>query len=353
MVGATGAVGSVIMAILDERDLAISELVPVATARSAGSTLSHRENQVTVRLLEADVFDGADIALFDVPDEVSQEWAPIAAAHGATVIDNSAAWRMAPDVPLVVPEVNPQAVLSPPRGIIASPNCTMLTVVVPLAPLHRQAGVRRVIVSSYQAASGAGKSGVDELWTQVQQAAEAPEGVVTAGRGRDVLRAGTTFAHPLALNLIPRIGSMQADGYTSEEVKLGEETRKVLALPDLPVSATCVRVPTMLGHGVSVHAEFERPIDVEEARRILAAAPGVELRDDTAAHVYPTPLEAAGRDSVFVGRIRQDPHDPSALEWFAVTDNLRKGAALNTIQIAELVASSTAGGQAAGPSRTR
>lgn len=338
VVGATGAVGSVIMAILDERALEVSELVPVATARSAGSTLSHRGRSVTVRLLEKDVFDGADIALFDVPDEVSGEWAPIAAERGATVVDNSAAWRMSADVPLVVPEVNPEDALSPPRGIIASPNCTMLTVVVPLAPLHRAAGVRRVIVSSYQAASGAGKPGVDELWAQLRHVAGAPDGTVTAGRGREVLRAGTAFAHPLALNVIPRIGSAQTGGYTTEETKLAEETRKVLGLPDLPLSATCVRVPTVVGHGVSVHAEFERPIGVDEAREVLTSAPGVELRDDTAAHVYPTPLEAAGRDAVFVGRIRQDPHDPCALEWFAVTDNLRKGAALNTIQIAELVA---------------
>ncbi len=338
VVGATGAVGSVIMTILDERALSISELVPVATARSAGSTLAHRGTPVTVQLLAAEVFDGADIALFDVPDEVSLEWAPMAVARGATVVDNSAAWRMSADVPLVVPEINPEAAVSPVRGIIASPNCTMLTVVVPLAPLHSAAGVRRVIVSSYQAASGAGKPGVDELWTQIRHAAGASEGTITSGRAGDVLRPGTTFAHPLALNVIPRIGSPQADGYTSEEVKLAEETRKVLGLPDLALSATCVRVPTMLGHGVSVHAEFERPIDVEEARTILALAAGVELRDDTAAHVYPTPLEAAGRDPVFVGRIRQDPRDPCALEWFAVTDNLRKGAALNTIQIAELVA---------------
>jgi len=342
VVGATGAVGSVIMAILDQSDLAISELVPVATARSAGSTLAHRGTSVTVVPLAADAFHGADIALFDVPDEVSREWAPVAVRHGATVVDNSAAWRMSPDVPLVVPEVNPEAALSPPSGIIASPNCTMLTVVVPLAPLHRAAKVQRVIASSYQAASGAGKPGVDELWGQIRHIAAAPESIVTSGRAGDVLRPGTTFAHPLALNVIPRIGSPQEGGYTSEEVKLAEETRKVLGLADLPFSATCVRVPTMLGHGVSVHAEFERPIGVEEAREILAAAAGVELRDDTAAHIYPTPLEAAGQDAVFVGRIRQDPRDPCALEWFAVTDNLRKGAALNTIQIAGLVASGRA-----------
>ncbi|CAN5726813.1 aspartate-semialdehyde dehydrogenase [soil metagenome] len=354
VLGATGAVGSVIMAILDERDLAISEIVPVATARSAGSTLFHRGRPVTVRLLEADVFEGTDIALFDVPDEVSLEWAPIAAERGATVVDNSAAWRMAPDVPLVVPEVNPEAAFATPRRIIASPNCTMLTVVVPLAPLHGCAGLRRVIVSSYQAASGAGKPGVDELWGQLREVADAPVATVTAGRAGGMLKPGDTFAHPLALNVIPRIGSAQADGYTSEELKLAEETRKVLGLPDLPLSATCVRVPTMVGHGVSVHAEFERPMGVDEARRILGAAPGVELRDDTAAHVYPTPLEAAGRDPVFVGRIRQDPHDPHALEWFAVTDNLRKGAALNAIQIAELVASRgpIAARQAAGSSRS-
>lgn len=336
VVGVTGAVGTAILHILDERDLAISELVPVATARSAGRSITHRGRQLEVRGISPEVFEGVDIALFDTPDEASAEWAPIAAEKGAVVVDNSATWRLAPDVPLVVPEVNPEAVFDRPRGIIASPNCTMLTLILALAPLHRHARLRRAIVSSYQSASGAGKAGIDELWSQVERTARAREKVV-AGLGRDVLPTGTVFPHPLAMNVVPRIGSVAASGYTGEEEKLRDETRKVLVLPGLPLTATCVRVPTVIGHGVAVHAEFERSIDAHEARAILADAPGVELRDDAANGVMPTPLEAAGRDPVYVGRIRQDPHDPRAIEWFAVTDNLRKGAALNTVQIAELL----------------
>ncbi len=313
----------------------------MATERSAGRTIRFRGDDVVVRAISPEVFDGVDIALFDTPDEASVEWAPIAAAHGAVVVDNSGAWRMDPLVPLVVPEVNPEAAFDRPKGIIASPNCTMLTLVVPLAALHRAAGVRRVIMSSYQAASGAGKAGSDELVYQIGIAAGRPETVVT-GFGREVVSRGTVFAHPLAMNVIPQIGSVRPNGYTGEEVKVGEETRKVLGLPNLPISATCVRVPTVVGHAISVHAEFDRAISVDEARRILAVAPGVELLDDTAAGIYPTPLIAAGTDPCYVGRVRQDPYDDHALEWFSVADNLRKGAALNTVQIAELLAAQPA-----------
>jgi aspartate-semialdehyde dehydrogenase len=326
IVGATGAVGAEIMRILESRDLGANDLVLVATARSAGTVIRHRGRDLTVRAIEPAVFDGADVALFDTPDEASLEWAPVAAARGTVVVDNSAAWRMDPDVPLVVPEINPDAATRRPKGIIASPNCTMLTLVVPLGALHRAAGVRRVILSSYQAASGAGKAGTDELLDQVAR----------TGRGEQPER-GAVFAHPLAMNVIPQIGSVHADGFTGEEEKVGAETRKVLDLPGLPVTATCVRVPVAVGHSLSVHAEFDRPITADEARDLLAAASGVEVLDDTAAGVYPTPLQAAGRDPVFVGRIRQDPNDPNAIEFFSVADNLRKGAALNTIQIAELL----------------
>ena len=335
VVGATGAVGREIMRILEERDLGITELVPVATARSAGRMLTHRGREVAVVAIGPESFDGVDVAIFDTPDEASLEWAPIAAERGAVVVDNSAAWRMDPDVPLVVPEINPEAARDRPKGIIASPNCTMLTLVMPLGPLHRRADVRRVIMSSYQAASGAGQAGADELVEQTAVVAREPD-LVGAGLGREVISRGQVFAHPLAMNVIPQIGSVRTNGYTAEEVKVGEETRKVLGLPDLRVTATCVRVPTVIGHAVSVHAEFDRAISPDEARAILREAPGVEVVDDTAAGIYPTPLEAAGRDPCFVGRIRQDPEDDHALEWFSVTDNLRKGAALNTIQIAEL-----------------
>lgn len=336
VVGATGAVGTEMLGILQDRDLRIDELRPVASARSAGRKLAFRDSIVEVVEMAPSAFEGIDIALFDVPDEISEEWAPVAARAGAVVVDNSAAWRMHDRVPLVVPEVNPEDVDDRPLGIVASPNCTMLALVVPLGVLHRRAGIRRVIASSYQAASGAGKAGTDELWDQIERAAKDSE-LVRRGLAREVLESGTTFRHPLALNVIPQIGSVRDDGYTGEESKVAAETRKVLGSDDLRVTVTCVRVPTVVGHGVSVHAEFEEPIEVDEARALLEAAPGIGVLDDPAHGVYPTPLEAAGRDPCFVGRIRRDPHDGRALEWFCVADNLRKGAALNTVQIAELV----------------
>ena len=336
VVGATGAVGTEILGILEGRDLPIEEMRPVASQRSAGRRLTFRGSTVEVGAIAPEVFEGIDIALFDVPDNVSEEWAPVAAESGSVVIDNSAAWRMHPEVPLVVPEINPQDVDERPIGIIASPNCTMLTLVVPLGVLNQRARLTRVISSSYQAASGAGKPGVDELWDQMERAVKERD-LVTMGLAREVLEPGTTFPHPLAMNVIPQVGSVRDDGYTGEESKVAAETRKVLGMGDLPVTATCVRVPTVVGHGVSVHAEFEEPISVSEARALLQGAPGIELLDDPAKGLYPTPLEAAGRDPCFVGRIRQDPNDERALEWFAVADNLRKGAALNTVQIAQLV----------------
>jgi aspartate-semialdehyde dehydrogenase len=335
VVGATGAVGTEMLSILESRDLAIDELVPVASARSAGRRLSFRGATIEVQALTEEVFRKADIALFDVPDEVSAEWAPVAARY-AVVVDNSAAWRMDPEVPLVVPEVNPQEVSDRPKKIIASPNCTTLAFVVPIGALHRVAGLTKVIASSYQATSGAGRPGVDELWDQTEKVAKEPE-LVREGLAREVLGGGDTFAHPIAMNFIPKIGSPNAEGYTSEEVKLRDETRKIIGLPDLEVTATCVRVPVMVGHGVAVHAEFSRAITPDEARTVLSDASGVTLRDDPANDVYPTPLEAAGTDPCYVGRIRQDPHDDKALELFCVADNLRKGAALNTVQVAELL----------------
>ena len=336
LVGATGAVGTQMLAILEERETAFTELVPVASPRSAGRKLPYRGGQIEVRALAPHVFDGIDIALFDVPDEISKEWAPVAAARGAVVVDNSGAWRMDPDVPLVVPEVNGEAVSQRPKGIIASPNCTTLAMVVPLAPLHERFGVERLVLASYQAASGSGMPGVDELWEQTQAAVKQPD-EVREGRAGDVLERGETFTHPIALNVIPHCGSIKDDGYTSEELKLLHETRKIMSLPDLQVSATCVRVPVMIGHGVAVHAEFAAPVSVEEARSVLANAPGVLLQDDLEAGEYPTPLHAAGTDPCYVGRIRQNLFDDKGLEFFCVADNLRKGAALNTVQVAELL----------------
>ncbi|HVF53639.1 MAG TPA: aspartate-semialdehyde dehydrogenase [Actinomycetota bacterium] len=336
VVGATGAVGTEILRILDERAFPFTELVPVASPRSAGRRLSCQGQEWTVVALAESVFEGVDVALFDVSDELTQEWAPVAASRGALVIDNSAAFRMDPDVPLVVPEVNPGDAHEHPKGIIASPNCTTLAMVVPLAALHREVPVERLILASYQAASGSGRPGVEELWDQIERVAKEPD-LAREGRAGEVLSAGSTFAHPIAMNVIPQCGSVKQDGYTSEELKLCDETRKIMGLPDLRVTATCVRVPVVVGHGVAVHVEFAGPLSPERARSILADAPGVELLDDPSEANYPTPLHAAGKDPCYVGRVRQDRFDPNAIEMFCVTDNLRKGAALNTVQVAELV----------------
>ena len=336
LVGATGAVGTEMLKILEERSWPADDLLPVASPRSAGRKLAWSGRTLEVAALAPEVFEGADIALFDVPDELSAEWAPIAAAAGAVVVDNSAAWRMDPEVPLVVPEVNPEAIDNRPKGIIASPNCTTLAMVVPVAALHRLAGLNRLILASYQAASGSGKPGIDELWDQTERVVKERD-AVRDGLARDVLEGGETFVHPIAMNVIPRCGSLKDGGYTSEELKLCDETRKIMGLSDLRATATCVRVPVVVGHGVAVHAEFNRAITPDEARSVLAKAPGVELLDDPSEDGYPTPLLAAGTDACFVGRIRQDRFDSNALELFCVADNLRKGAALNTVQTAELL----------------
>lgn len=336
LVGATGAVGTEILRILEQRRFAVDELVAIASPRSAGRKLPFRGSTIEVVALAREVFEDVDLALFDVPDELSSEWAPVAAEMGAIAVDNSAAWRMDESVPLVVPEVNPDAVNDRPRGIIASPNCTTLAMVVPINALHRELGLKRLIMSSYQAASGAGAAGTDELWDQIERAAKEPD-KVREGLARDVLQGGDSFKHPLAMNVIPQCGSVKDRGYTSEELKLCYETRKIMGLPDLPATATCVRVPVVVGHGVAVHAEFDEAITADQARDLLEKADGVQVLDDAANGVYPTPLTAAGEDACYVGRIRQDLFDPNALELFCVADNLRKGAALNTVQVAELL----------------
>jgi aspartate-semialdehyde dehydrogenase len=335
IVGATGAVGTEILKILEQRGTE-ADFVAVASERSAGRKLPFRGGHLEVVALTPEVFDDADIALFDVPDDVSLAWAEQATDRGAIVVDNSAAYRMHPDVPLVVPEINPDEVKVLSKGIIASANCTTLAMVVPLAALHAHVPVTRVIAASYQAASGSGQGGIDELWDQTELAAKQGD-QIRAGLGRDVLEAGDVFTHPLALNVIPQAGSFGDGGYTSEELKLCQETRKIMGLPDLKVTATCVRVPVMVGHGVAVHAEFAGRISVDDARGILRDAPGVELVDDPDTFTFPTPLLAAGNDPCYVGRLRQDHFDDAALEMFCVADNLRKGAALNTVQIAELL----------------
>ncbi len=336
VVGATGAVGTEVLRILEERSFPVDQLIPVASPRSIGRKLEFMNGEVEVVGLSPDVFDDTDIAIFDVSEDLSSEWAPVAAAHGAIVIDKSSAFRMDDDVPLVVPEINADQVRKRPKGIIATPNCTTTAMVMPLAPLHREWTVNRVVAATYQAASGSGQPGADELWEQTQLAAKEPE-AVREGRAGDVIKGGDTFVHPLVLNVLPKCGSVKEDGYTSEELKLCQETRKILGIADLKATATCVRVPVVTGHGVSVHAEFESKVSVDRAREILAASPGVELADDVDNDVYPTPLAAANQDPCFVGRIRKDLFDERALEFFSVGDNLRKGAALNAVQIAELL----------------
>ncbi|MDQ4058541.1 MAG: aspartate-semialdehyde dehydrogenase [Actinomycetota bacterium] len=336
LVGATGAVGTEILKILEQSHYGIDEVIPVASPRSVGRRLSFRSFEIEVRALEAQVFDGVDVALFDVADELSAQWAPVAAARGAVVVDNSAAFRMDKDVPLVVPEINPEQAAHRPKGIIASPNCSTLAMVVPLMPLHREWTVNRLVLSTYQAVSGSGQSGTEELVEQTQLVAKDPD-AVREGRAGDILKGGETFVHPIALNVIPKCGTVREYGYTSEELKLCYETRKIMGIPDLRATATCVRVPVVAGHGVAVHAEFDDEVSVERARDLLEGAPGVELADEVENQDYPTPLRAANQDPCYVGRIRKDLFDERALEFFSVADNLRKGAALNTVQVAELL----------------
>jgi aspartate-semialdehyde dehydrogenase len=328
---------------LTERDDVWGEIKLVASARSAGKVLSVRGQDVVVQELTPEVFDGVDVAMFDVPDEVSAEWAPIAAARGAVVVDNSGAFRMDADIPLVVPEVNAAAVADRPRGIIANPNCTTLSMIVALGALHRRWTVTELVVASYQAASGAGQPGIDLLREQIAAVGGSDSLGDSAGDVRSALESAgidTTeiFPAPLALNVVPWAGSLKENDYTSEELKVRNESRKILGIPDLKVSATCVRVPVLTTHSLSVHARFANPVDAEEAKQILRDAQGVELLDDPAAKVFPTPADVVGTDPTWVGRVRQAPDFDNVLDFFVCGDNLRKGAALNTAQIAEVVA---------------
>jgi aspartate-semialdehyde dehydrogenase len=339
VVGATGAVGSVMCDLLSSRKNVWGEIRLLASARSAGRKILVRGEELTVRELTAEAFDGVDVAMFDVPDEVSAHWAPIAASRGAVAVDNSGAFRMDNDVPLVVPEINPEQARNRPRGIIANANCTTLTMIVALAPLHREYGLRELILSSYQAVSGAGKEGIDTLMSQINKVGQDPmlgsrSGNVRRAIGEDL----GPFPAPLALNVVPWAGSLKDGGWSSEELKMRNESRKILGLPDLKVSATCVRVPVVTGHSVAIHAVFGTVVDAEDARECLRNAPGVILVDDPAAGEFPMPIDAVGTDPTWVGRIRRSLDDPRALDLFVTGDNLRKGAALNTAQIAELLA---------------
>ena len=338
VVGATGAVGTVMLDLLSTRENVWGEIRLIASARSAGKRLTVRGEQVEVVALSEEAFDGVDVAMFDVPDEVSAEWGPIVAAKGVVVVDNSGAFRMDPEVPLVVPEVNPGQVRNRPKGIISNPNCTTLSMIVAMGALHAEFGLTQLIVASYQAASGAGQVGIDTLREQLAKVG----GSQTLGSQPGDLRRAVgdlgPFPAPLALNVVPWAGSLKDGGWSSEELKVRNESRKILGLPNLKVSATCVRVPVITTHSLAVHASFEREITVEQAREALRDAPGIVLCDDPANGEFPTPNDVVGTDPTWVGRIRSSLDDPREIELFVCGDNLRKGAALNTAQIAELVA---------------
>ena len=338
VVGATGAVGTVMLDLLSTRQNVWGEIRLIASARSAGRRLTVRGEQIEVVALTAEAFDGVDVAMFDVPDEVSAEWAPIAAARGAIAVDNSGAFRMDPKVPLVVPEVNPGAARNRPRGIIANPNCTTLSMIVAMGALHAELGLTGLVVASYQAASGAGQAGIDTLRDQMSKVVANPGLGSHPGDLRRAVGDLGPFPAPLALNVVPWAGSLKEDGWSSEELKVRNESRKILGLPALKVSATCVRVPVITTHSLAVHATFEHQATVQRAREILSNAPGIVLFDDPANGEFPTPNDVVGTDPTWVGRIRQSLDDPHSLDLFVCGDNLRKGAALNTAQIAELVA---------------
>ena len=340
VVGATGQVGQVMRTLLEERGLPATEVRFFASARSAGKKLSFRGQEIEVEDTEIADPSGLDIALFSAGATMSKVQAPRFAAAGAVVVDNSSAWRKDPDVPLVVSEVNFERDVaararSLPKGIIANPNCTTMAAMPVLRPLHEEAGLTRMIVSSYQAVSGSGLAGVEELASQARAVIDGVEQLVHDGGALDY-PAPVKYVAPIAFNVIPLAGALVDDGSgeTDEDQKLRNESRKILGIPDLAVSGTCVRVPVFTGHSLSINAEFARPISVARAQELLAAAPGVKLVD------VPTPLAAAGVDESLVGRIRQDPGVPDGrgLALFISGDNLRKGAALNTIQIAELLA---------------
>jgi aspartate-semialdehyde dehydrogenase len=322
VVGATGQVGTVMLELLKERGFPAAEIVPFASERSAGKTVG---DGLVVQPLRDDTIAGFDIAVFSAGGTTSSEWAPRFADAGAVVVDNSSFWRMHDDVPLVVSEVNPEA-LDGHDGIVANPNCSTMQLMVALKPLHDAAGIERLVVSTYQAVSGTGKKGVDELMTQTRAALDGGTPVAEV------------YAHPIAFNALPQAGSFpEGDDHTDEERKLINETRKILGDDSIGVSATCIRVPVVTGHSESVNVQTREPLSAPRARELLSAAPGVTVLDDPAAARYPLATEAAGKDDVFVGRIRDDPSHERALNLWVVSDNLRKGAATNAVQLMELL----------------
>lgn len=338
IVGATGQVGGVMRKILAERAFPATELRLFASARSAGSTLPWGDTEITVEDAATADYSGLDIVLFSAGGATSKALAEKVAAQGAVVIDNSSAWRRDPQVPLVVSEVNPHAIADRPKGIIANPNCTTMAAMPVLKPLHEEAGLTALVATTYQAVSGSGLAGVAELDGQVRKVADRAAELTHDGEAVDFPQPGV-YKRPIAFNVLPLAGAIVEDGSfeTDEEQKLRNESRKILGIPELKVSGTCVRVPVYSGHSLQVNARFERPISVERAYELLAGAPGVELSE------IPTPLQAAGKDASYVGRIRVDETAPHGLALFLSNDNLRKGAALNAVQIAELVAAELRG----------
>ena len=327
ILGATGVVGTQMRQCLEERNFPVSELVPLASAKSAGKKVTFKDEEVEVKEAKPEAFDGIDIVLGAAGDGIAKALLPEAAARGAVCVDNSHAFRLDPDVPLVVPEINPEDIQNHPRNIIANPNCATIIGLVPTYPLHKAAGLKRMIVSTYQAASGAGMPGLTELTRELKVLAEGGE-------------VGDTspFAYQLAMNLIPQIGSFKDEGYTSEEWKMQNEGRKIMHLPEVRVNCTCVRVPIMRSHSESITLEFENPLLPDEAREILSTAPGVKVVDDPANLRYPMPLDTSDQDLVFVGRIRRDlsaADGVNGLTFFCCGDQIRKGAATNAVQIAD------------------
>lgn len=338
VVGATGIVGAELLGLLAKRSFPLRSLKLLASPRSAGKRIPFGEQDLEVEALSHDAFEGCDLVFNAIPDETSKEYSPSAVKAGAIVIDKTGAWRMDPDVPLVVPEINPEQARNRPKGIVANANCTTLTMIVAIAPLHREYGLRELVVASYQAVSGSGQLGVDILHSQLAKTA----GDRTLGSRSGNVRQAVgddlgPFPAPIVFNVVPFAGSLREAGWSSEEMKIRGESRKILGLPDLKVSATCVRVPVVTGHSVAVHAVFGTEVEADAARELLRHAPGVIVVDDPASGEFPMPIDAAGTDPAWVGRIRRSLDDPRALDLFITGDNLRKGAALNTAQIAELL----------------
>ncbi|MEU6867961.1 aspartate-semialdehyde dehydrogenase [Streptomyces sp. NPDC046876] len=341
VVGATGAVGSLLLQNLSRRADVWGDIRLIASARSAGRMLAVRAEETEVLALSEDAFDGlgaGDVVLFLTPAEVSARWAPVATARGAVVVDQSAAFREDPEVPLVVPEVNAPAVRNRPRGIVASPDCVTAAMIAALGALHTEYGLADLTVSSYQAASAAGRAGTETLRRQLSLVAGTSLGEMTGDVRRAVGEDTGPFAAPLALNVVPWSGELREGGWSSHELAVRAQTRRILRLEALPVAVTCVQVPVLTGHSLSVRARFDTAVDAGRAREVLEAAPGVVVVDDPAAGEFPTPVDAAGTDPAWVGRLRASLDDPQSLEFFVCADNLQGGAALNATQIAELIA---------------